>query len=320
MRVIVFPQSGYINRIQAIASSVMLAEDLNSISRVCWLKDPVSPASAESIFDSSFYAAHFLTEAEALDEFGREGSSIPNHLTADLASGSISLAASHLGEQYFMPELRAKLESGSFDTLLIRAGGKFTLAGDSELTRNQSSSFRDRRMDFYSQPFLHPDIETPASAAISEHAPFLGLHLRYSDRSHQSPSRAQIRTALADLQTRTGLNSLFIASDTASERGRWLEISKELGFTPWTVDPGSLVRGDASAAIGALVDWRILGGSQAMVYFAESSFAEEAAVATGNFDTCIGLRASSGRVLQVKAGEYLRALVSYPRRHGWLGK
>ena len=117
-----------------------------------------------------------------------------------------------------------------------------------------------------------------------------------------------------------GLTSLFIASDTAKERLRWIAITREMGFAPWTVDPGSLLRGDASAAIGALIDWRILGGSQAMVYFAESSFAEEAAVATGNFDSSIGLRASSGRVLQVKAGEYVNALVSYPRRHGWLGK
>ena len=57
-----------------------------------------------------------------------------------------------------------------------------------------------------------------------------------------------------------------------------------------------------------------------MVYFAESSFAEEAAVTTGNFDSSIGLRASKSRVLQVKAGEYVNALVSYPRRHGWLGE
>ena len=320
MRVIVFPQSGYINRIQAIASSILLAEDLESTARVCWLSDPVTAASADSIFEPSFFVEHFLTEAEARDEFGAVDSSIPIHLSTDSSAGSISLAGSHLGEQHFMPELRAELERGSLSTLIIRAGGKFTLVGDSVLTHNQAAAFRNRRMGFYSHPFLHPNIEIPARAAVNEHAPFLGLHLRYSDRSHQSPSRVQIREALADLKTRTGLTSLFIASDTASERARWLEITRGMGFTPWTVDPGSLVRGDASAATGALVDWRILGGSQAMVYFAESSFAEEAAVATGNFDMCIGLRASSGRALKVKAGEYLRAFGSYPRRHGWLGK
>jgi hypothetical protein len=68
----------------------------------------------------------------------------------------------------------------------------------------------------------------------------------------------------------------------------------------------------------ALVDWHILSHAQRLVYFSESSFAVEAAIAGPGFDDSIRLGTSRARMARVRATELLRAAATYPRRHGWI--
>ena len=193
------------------------------------------------------------------------------------------------------------------------------LEGDAELTEVQDREFRRRRASAYEALQLNPEIDSHAVARIQQHRPFLGLHLRYSDRNHQAPTRRQISAAVEQLTEDSGLTSLFIASDTRSEQERWSIIARESGLEPWSAAPVTLDRSDPRSALGALIDWRILGGSEAMVFFSESSFAEEAAVATGHWEDCRGLASSSSRSLWVRVSTLARAAQTYPRRHGWLG-
>ena len=118
---------------------------------------------------------------------------------------------------------------------------------------------------------------------------------------------------------RTAHDTVFIASDSARERERWVSALLQRGLRPWTVRPESVDRSDPISAVGALIDWRILTRSSAMVYFSASSFAEEAAVASGAFDRSIGLAASPSRALWVRGREYATAAATYPTRHGWWG-
>jgi hypothetical protein len=68
----------------------------------------------------------------------------------------------------------------------------------------------------------------------------------------------------------------------------------------------------------ALTDWRILTRAERLIYFAESTFAEEAAVASSGYDRSIALRASAVRSTLLRARGLAQAAVSYPQRHGWL--
>ena len=47
-RVTVVPLSGYVNRLQAIASAALLADDLGAEWRVCWRTDAVAAAGPEA--------------------------------------------------------------------------------------------------------------------------------------------------------------------------------------------------------------------------------------------------------------------------------
>lgn len=311
--------SGYANRLQAIVSSAVLAEDLGAELLVCWTESEVAPVPATAVLGSAWCAAHVRTPAEIHERCGIDPTSIDHYLAVDTRNRTITLAGMERGEQHFMPGLRTAItEMGDVHTLVISAGGKFTLDGDATLTAEQARSFRARRFEAYAGLPLQADIEARGAVAAS-HQPFVGLHLRYSDRSAQTPWSRSIAPALRRVVAASGTTSVFVASDSASKRRSWVGLLTGMGFDPWAAEPGDYPRDDPRSAVGALVDWRILTRSEAMVYFAASSFAEEAAVAAGAFDASIGLTASRTRTAWKRAGRYADATRTYPRRHGWWG-
>jgi len=227
------------------------------------------------------------------------------------------LAGLDRGEQYFMPQLQDYLQHYEVRAVLISAGGKFTLSNRSVLSASEARGFRSRRYEMYQDLRLHQGIEDRVDSELENHPRFAALHLRYSDRSTDSPWKRQIIHALKGLREQSSTEEIFVASDTPKIRGRWHKLSRDLGFEPWSAAAADLSRADPRSAWDALVDWRLLSNSQEMVYFAASSFAEEACVASGHFDEGMGLRASSLRKSWVKAQEWSRAVRTYPQRHGW---
>jgi hypothetical protein len=317
---IVQPLSGYVNRLQAIVSASLLASDLDADLAVSWQASDVAPVEAVSVFDEAFNTAHLVSPNDVRERWDLDLSTVPQYLTVDRERARISLAGFDLGEQHFMPRLRQAIAGmPEVQQVIIRAGGKFTLDGGAVLSSEEARAFARRRHDAYQALPLHPDIERPAAEAAAAHDPFVGLHLRYSDRSHQAPMRRAIAPAVHELVQRTGASSIFVASDQRAERERWLAKARSLGLDPWSIDQGDYPRSDPRSATGALVDWRVLTRSVGLVYFAESSFAEEAAVASAGLDASIGLRASRAQAAWARGTEYANAALTYPRRHGWLG-
>lgn len=316
--VIVVPLSGYANRFQAIASASIIADDLGARLAIDWVPDTAAPAPADVVFDPSFLTA-VRGANDKLDEGAVDLESIPLYVDVDEAARAITVRGHLLGEQHFMPHLRTLLEQHpAMERIVFVAGGKFTLAAGETLTDAEAASFRRRRTDFYRWLRLHPTVEAEAAQAAATHAPYIGLHLRYSDRNHQAPTRRQVRGALRQIRQRSQLTSLFIASDDAEQREYWMTESRELGFEPWAAPQSAFARSDPRSTQAALTDWRILGSSEAMVFFAESSFGEEAAVASGHYDDSIGLTASRARTSWVSWKELARAAITYPKRH-WIG-
>lgn len=316
--VVVRPQSGYANRLQSIASAWILAEKLQSRLLVDWIPDPrVAPVGMDSVLDPRVCENFQHSVEETLSEFGLSGHPLPRYLHFDRDAGLVTLAGMERGEQHFMPELKALLESHRVRALIISAGGKFTLDGGTVLTPGQAAMFRRERRETYGRLALHPGVETGAMRAIGERQPFHGLHLRYSDRALESPWPRSIKRALIDLRHRSESDALFIASDNAIAKRRWLEEAIDFGWKPWTVESGNLPRDDPRSSLEALIDWRVLTLAHSLVYFQASSFAEEAAVAGGSFDRSTALTATASRRAWMKIREYGSAFRSYPQRHGW---
>jgi hypothetical protein len=213
-----------------------------------------------------------------------------------------------------MPSLRSILDTNSVAAIVISAGGKFTLSGGSLLTPGEQETFRHRRHAAYGAISLQHAVEEAAGHLVAEHGEFLALHLRYSDRSLESPWRSRIAPALRRLHEDFGMSSLFIASDTGRERDRWMARAPSLGLRPWCVTEVNASRMDEGGAHSALLDWRVLTRARASVYFAASSFAEEAAVASDGFSASIGLRAGSERIAWNRSRKFGRDAITYPQR------
>jgi hypothetical protein len=319
--VLLFPRSGYVNRLQALASAILLARQIGADLKVCWQVQDVSPVDPTLIFDPAFVTDTFVTESLTESKFGVRASEIPLYLHTAEGGSVITLAGHDLGEQYFMPEfLELLARHPAVQLIVIIAGGKFTLEGASALSERDDLHFRAQRAALYGEFPLHNLILDQAEKMKSCQEPYLGLHLRYSDRSHQAPTRRTIRKSLESARQSEGMERIFIAGDSRIEVTRWIEVARELGYRPWSADVANLDRSDPLSAVGAILDWRLLGGAESVIFFAESSFGEEAAVATGNWSRCVGLRSSRFESLVVRFRRFTSALVTYPKRHGWLAK
>lgn len=318
-RILLFPLSGYINRLQSIASSAILADGLGARLSVCWEPDAVAPVPANAVLSADFCDEHVLSSDEAYDQFGVHRAQIPQYLTVDDARAQVLLAGYDHGEQHFMEPLRATMaEHSGADTLVIAAGGRFFLPERDEPEQQWHERFRGLRHDFYARLRLAETIEAAAAEHLAGRGPYLGLHLRYTDRAHQSPSDRAVREALARCSSESGLTSVLVAADSPRARDEWSGRLRDLGLDPWSAGHTQFDRSAAGSEHGALVDWRLLGRAQRLVYFAESSFAEEAAVASGHRDQSVALPAEAVRSALVRARTYAEAARTYPRRHGWL--
>jgi len=312
------PLSGYANRLQAVASAAILAEQLGARLSICWETDPVVPVPAEAVFSAAFCSRHVISPEMAVSEFGHSRDSIPRYLT--VADDSILLAGNDRGEQHFMEPLRAALrEHPGADSLVMAAGGRFFLPNEGETQESWDPRFRTLRHDFYRTLSLQADVEEAALAQVAGRPPFIGLHVRYTDRAHQAPFDRTVRTALRSVAAHTGLSDIFIAGDSARARATWTQAAERLGLRPWSVPHDAFDRSRAGSERAALVDWRILGRSASLVYFAESTFAVEAAVASEGWGGSVALGPHPVRSALVRTGDYGRAALTYPRRHGWLG-
>lgn len=317
-RLLVYPRSGYTNRLQAIASAAILARQLGARFQICWEPEDVVPGDALETFTGAFCDEYVLNADQVRSDFDFRREDLPRYLNVDPARRLVVLAGHDRGEQVFMSELSAALtEPCSPTTLVIIAGGQFFLPPEGKAEQDWQAEFRELRRRFYKSLPLNAAIEGCVSNSLAGREPFLGLHLRYSDRAHQAPLEAEIRRALINIQDASGLTSVFIASDTAKARTRWVAECKTLGLQPWFIEQDAWDRSKTGSGHAALVDWRVLGHSQRLVYFSESTFAVEAAVAAGAYERSIPLAPNLRQGAAVKSRELIRAAVTYPKRHGW---
>lgn len=309
MRIAVIPVSAYGNRLQAIASTMALATRFDASFEVCWIADPgMAAARADHVFDPAWAAAHIVDRSTFEASWGLDALGFPPYLREE--GGHLTLAGFDRGEQAFMAQLSALLPA---DSLAIRAGGHFWLDGDTD-----SDAGRRNRKAAYAQLPLHPFVRDRAGALADEHGRYIGVHVRLGDRSRQAASPAQLVDAAADLADRSGLTSVFVASDSAEGARTARERLRRRGLDAWDAAPSSRDRQVEDACHPALIDWVLLSKAEAIAFSAASSFGEEATVAGGTWMASLALRPTAARQAMVMSGEYVRAALTYPRRHGWI--
>ena len=312
-RVIIVPRNGYVNRLQALVSARLLSDQLGATLHAVWEPESVAPASWKSIFDATdppalFEDPNILSGLGISLSHGATGLSDPSKFTVFLAGGMA-------GEQHYMPALKARLK-GDCQQLVIVAGGKFTLHGPSVLSPDASRIFSAERRGIYRGINFNSAIRELVGDGLHNNPdPFLALHLRYSDRNIQAPSRRQIRRAVRGAVD-AGLMKAFLASDTPKQLSEWQAVLIELGFDTWALGQSQAPRSEAQGAVRALADWLVLGEASYLVYFASSSFGEEAAACLVG-GQAVPLETSSMRKWGIHAATLVEAAVTYPQRH-WM--
>ncbi len=306
-QVIVIPRNGYVNRLQAWASSAILAHDLGAELRVMWEPEAVAPALAQDLFAPLLIRDRFVSVETITGVVGGRHSDLPRYLTLDLDRDVVILAGHDRGEQVFMDPLLELLDGPQCpSTLLIIAGGKFAL--------RSTARFRARRGEFYRDITWHSEIDTRVHRLLQNRDAYSGLHIRGTDRSRAAPTTRQVLNALRRLRDEGGSRSLFIAADTRQAREQWISVTQNVGFEPWTADHDVGDRRERASGLDATVDWLLLAASITSTYSQTSTFGEEAAVAGEYVDSAIPLRASRGVGVVRDTRTWARALVTYPQR------
>ena len=213
-QVVVVPRNGYVNRLQAWASSAILAAQLDVPLRIMWETEEPAPAAPADLFDSSVVARSFWERSRLDALVGGAHEELPRYLTHDRERDLIVLAGHDRGEQAFMGQLAAMLLGlEEPTTLVVIAGGKFHLPTDEDFTR--------QRAVFYRQLAWHPDLNARMAEELVDHADYVALHVRGTDRSLEAPTARTIRDGLTALADSTDERSLFIAADSEDGRDRW---------------------------------------------------------------------------------------------------
>lgn len=312
-QVVVVPRNGYVNRLQSWASADILARQFEIPLRIAWEPEVVAPAVPTELFDPGLVEETFWDRPRLDALLGTDHERWPRYLTHDRERRLILLAGHDRGEEPFMGELSSIIATlDSPTTLVLIAGGKFHLP--------QTQSFTRQRSLFYARLPWHTDLDRRVQAELDQHPSYVALHVRGTDRSLEAPTRRAIRTGLLALADSSAERSLFIAADSPQSRDLWRDSASALGFVPWSVSAIDHDRSKAATGRDAMLDWRLLGHSQALVYTAASSFGEEAAVATGNVTACVPLAATVLRQRVRRAASVLRAISTYPERHAWWGR
>ena len=288
-RIVAVPQSGFANRIQTMASASILAEDLAASCSFVWVPFEKLPDGPEAIFSLDYVKHSFISVDSFTREFGGLAS-VPRYVASDAARSVVSLRGHDRGEQALLAETLRVLEETRSKSLVIVAGGSFSLSsGQNEW----DETFLRRKQSYYRSLTFSDAITSVFHATITEHEePFVALHLRYMDRSHQAPSDGTIVRALEQMRATSASRSMFVASDSAPARMKWMKKAAQMGFQPWT---SSLEAGDRSrlgSVQSAVVDWLLLSSAQHVVFFAESSFATEAVIRGGTWDASHALSGS----------------------------
>ena len=284
-RIIVVPRNGYANRLQAWASATALGQRLGVPVELLWAPQAIAPAPAELLFDSQLVDQLGVELDEVTALIGTTDLDEPTYLTRVPSTDTLILSGDDRGEQAFMAELLSELARPPAPRVLVLiAGGHFHLAG----TRDPAA---DRRAFYRALPWSQQVTELVEDATAQHPGPYIALHLRGTDRSVTAPRSSAVHRAVRTLAERTGIEQLFIAADTSQARDAWQQAEGAGPLQPWWVEHDSFDRSQDAAAIGALVDWILLGRASGLVYPSASSFGHEAAVAMGDRGPSLGLSA-----------------------------
>lgn len=303
-QVVLVPRNGLANRLQAWASSLILADTWNVPLHVVWETEEVMPATATDIFGNDVNERWIRPTSIVEDYVGVRHADLPRYLNR--IEDTLVLAGHDRGEQSFMDDVRRQVEASDGPTkLVIIAGGKFSL--------NITPDFDAARSRFY-QGLMWSDAVEAQFIKVHQDQSYSALHIRGTDRALEAPTSRDFQRTLHELRHTTAQDRLFICADSLQSLNKWVRRTKSMGFAPFTAHKPELDRKLVQSTVDAAVDWRMLARARAIVFPAASSFSGEASIAAGENCSTYPLHASRLLRNTRRAARASVSGISYPVR------
>lgn len=301
MKIIAIPRNGFGNRMQMLASSYLMATQLNAELFVYWTEQPVFRAPHQEIFEE-IPGVNFLDYSTADSPSTLE---LPTFTNYDRDKNRITLKNLRVGDQAFMPTLRRMLDKfPGVAEIWIESGEKFLL--DQRRTFKDSASFRESRMAFYDKVKFNKRIIENSKLLLSQLGnEYCAMHIRDTDRKSETVNNERLIKEIFRNRPNVKVSEkkIFIASDD-SIRGTELKdllIQKDLEvfFDADKVRD----RLNPTEVQGSIVDWLALKRAQSVISFGGTTFSYEAVVAGNSFNSRVHLKPQIHRRCLNKLGK-----------------
>ena len=287
MKIIAIPRNGFGNRMQMLASSHLMAKQLNAELFVHWTEQPVFKASHQVLFDE-IPGVKFLDKLELGTSDTME---LPRFTNLDRDKKRITLKNLRIGDQSFMPTLRYMLAMNpEASEIWIDSGEKFLLEGKRNF--KDSEKFRKSRMEFYDGIKFNGNIIEASSSLMNRlGSEYWAIHIRYNDRRKETiDNRSIIRKVTRSGPITNNLGKkVFIASDDTSRGEDLQNLLEHEGFQVFFDVNKNRNRLNSNEVQEAIVDWLALKKAKSVVSFGGTTFSYEAVVAGDSFKSRVYL-------------------------------
>lgn len=280
------PQNGLANRLQAIASGKLLANELGMTLKVHWIVEKAMPINSSEIFDEQTLLEYFTSPEEG---------SVYNKIVerskyfVSLDANSIVIKGMRLGEQRLMNKLKneIRIQKENLDVVVI-SGGKFLLNRNRFFT--DSSTFRTLRKEIYDQIKFHKKILENVNALQKQLGKnYVAVHLRGTDRISETIKIKKF-IKLLKLDFNNINEPIFICGDSYDRRMVLQDSLEKAGFNNIIVPEIDFSRSTVSGIQDAAADWLVLSKAKKIIFSEGTTFSYEAAVAGGVFSNSVILK------------------------------
>lgn len=305
-RVVIVPRNGLANRLQAWASADILAKHWAAPLCVVWEPEEVLPAPADVLFTGSLVSESFSSPNLIRDLTQLGHSELPRYLSR--GDDFVVLAGHDRGEQAFMADLAAMVEASTRPvSVILIAGGNFHLP--------EIDGTHLKRGAFYRGIRWSDDVHDRVASAQPPDFPYLGLHIRQTDRSIDAPSSRSLRTALGNMKKQhPDVRSLFISADSPQALEMWTQFARREELEPWSLPHVEHQRNKTLGIVDAAADWLLLSRAKALLHPAASTFSTEAAAASSHPEESVALRPVQILRVARRARQFLHAGMTYRAR------
>ena len=297
---ILIAKNGLGNRLRAIASASQLSQLLGPELLVFWPPYDGAATDWDDLFDQPREFT-FINSREA-ESRGVMDAEIPQGLHE--SSYMVTLRGGGVGEQIYIRDFSSLAQKNCSALCVVVSGGYFDSRARNirQVARLSASS---RRHLVQHLPIKSEILELAEAARPV--GPYIGLHLRGTDRRKEAASPQRLTNIAKRVATRQGVNEVFICADSEPLRTSAVEQLSGAGLQVH-FDSYLPTRRDVEGEKHALADFVNLRSSTHLVGALASTFATEAATQVAVNQVRLVRRRSTGsrrldKALRKKLGE-----------------